>query len=99
MKAYLIGKNVIINGRRTSLRLEQALWDAVGDICDKEGLTLYELITLIDHGRDKISRTSAVRTFIVTYLHNLATENGRLRKGTVSSILPPLAVRLKTNQH
>ncbi len=99
MKANLISRNVTINGHRTSLRLEQALWDAVGDICDKEGLTLHELITLIDHRRNKISRTSAVRTFIVTYLLALATEKSRLRKGTVSSILPPLAVRLKTNQH
>ena len=93
MKANLISRNVVINGRRTSLRLEQALWDAVGDICDKEGLTLYELITLIDHRRDKISRTSAVRTVIVTYLHALATEKGYLQKGTVSSILHQLADR------
>ncbi len=99
MKANLISRNVSINGRRTRLRLEQALWDALGDICDKEGLTLHNLITVIDHRRKKISRTSAVRTFIVTYLHDLATENGRLRKGTVSSILPPLAVHLRTNQH
>ena len=99
MKVGLVSRNVIINGRRTSLRLEQALWDAVGDVCDKEGLTLHELITLIDHRRNKISRTSAVRSFTVTYLHDLATENGRLRKETVSSILPPLAVSLRTNQH
>ncbi len=90
MNGMLISKNVTINGRRTSLRLEQVLWDAVGDICDKEGLTLHELITLIDHRRNKISRTSAVRTFIVTYLHDLATEKGRFRKGTISSILPLL---------
>ena len=99
MNGKLISKNVTINGRRTSLRLERAIWDAIGDICDKEGLTHHELITFIDHRRNKISRTSAVRTFTVTYLHDLATEKGRLRKGTVLSILPPLAVRLKTNQH
>ncbi len=93
MKAGLISRNVRINGHRTSLRLEQAIWDVVRDICDKEELTLHELITLIDHRRNKISRTSAVRTFIVTYLHDLATEKGRLRKGTVSSILPLLAAR------
>ena len=99
MNGKLISRNVTINGRRTSLRLEQVLWDAVEDICDKEGLELNELITLIDQRRNKISRTSAVRTFTVTYLHNLATDKGRLRKGTVSSMLSPLAVRLKTNQH
>ena len=93
MKGNLISKNVTISGHRTSLRLEPAIWDAVEDICEKEGLTIHELIALIDHRRDEISRTSAVRTFVVTYLHDLATERGRLRKGTVSSFHPQLAAR------
>lgn len=87
MNGELISRNVTINGRRTSLRLERVIWDAIGDICEKEGLTIHELITLIDHRRNKISRTSAVRMVIVTYLHDLATEKGYLPKGTVSSIL------------
>ena len=93
MNGNFISKNVTISGRRTSLRLEPAIWDAVEDICEKEGLTIHELITLIDHRRNETSRTSAVRTFVVTYLHDLATERGRLRKGTVSSIHPQLAAR------
>ncbi len=93
MNGNLISRNVTISGHRTSLRLEPAIWDAIGDICDKEGLTIHELITLIDHRRNETSRTSAVRTFVVTYLHDLATERGRLRKGTVSSIHPQLAAR------
>ena len=93
MKGNMISKNVAISGRRTSLRLEPAIWDAMGDICGKEGLTVHELISLIDRRRNKVSRTSAVRTFIVTYLHDLATESGRLRKGTASSIHPQLAAR------
>ena len=75
------------------MRLERVIGDAIGDISDIEGLTYHELITLIDHRRDKISRTSAVRTLIVAYLHALATETGSLRKGTVSSILSELGAR------
>ncbi len=93
MKGNMISKNVTISGRRTSLRLEPAIWDAMGDICGKEGLTVHELISLIDRRRNKVSRTSAVRTLIVTYLHALASEKGQLRKGAVSSILPQLADR------
>ena len=88
MNGKLISRNVTINGRRTSLRLEQALWDALSDICKNEGLTVHNLISSVDYRRHDVSRTSAVRTFIVTYLHTLATEKGRLRKGNVSSILP-----------
>ena len=93
MKVGLISKNVKIEGRRTSLGLEQVSWDALGDICEREGLTIHELISLVDHRRQNESRTSAVRAFIVTYLHKLASENGPLRKGTVSLVLSELGDR------
>ena len=93
MKAKLISKNVTINGRRTSLRLEQASWEAIADICECEGLTLHELCPLIEGRRDGASRTSTVRAFIVTYFRTVVAEYGALRRGTASSILPELAAR------
>ncbi len=91
MKAKLISKNVTINGRRTSLRLEQASWEALGDICKCEDLTLHELCSLIESRRNGASRTSAVRAFIVTYYRTVTAEYGALQRGTVSAILPDLA--------
>ena len=93
MKVGLINKNVKIEGRRTSLGLEQVSWDALGDICEREELTVNELISLVDRRRHNGSRTSAVRAFIVTYLHELATKKGPLRKGTVSLVLSELGDR------
>ena len=93
MKVGLINKNVKIEGRRTSLGLEQVSWDALGDICEREELTVNELISLVDRRRHNVSRTSAVRAFIVTYLHELATKKGPLRKGTVSLVLSELGDR------
>ena len=93
MKDQLTAKNVRINGHRTSLRLEGVLWDAVADICKSEGLTVHELFSLIDNRRGDASRTSAVRAFIVTYLHALATEKGSLKKHNVSSTLSKLGAR------
>ena len=90
MKTRLISRTVRIDGLRTSLRLEQASWDVLGDICENEGLTIHDLISLVDHQKYGGSRTSAVRIFIVTYLRKLATERGSLRKGTILSILPEL---------
>ncbi len=87
MKVRLVCRNVAIDGHRTSLKLEQVFWEALGEISESEGLTVPELISLVDHRRYNESRTSAVRAFIVTYLHKLASENGPLRKGTVSSVL------------
>jgi predicted DNA-binding ribbon-helix-helix protein len=93
MKARLVSKNVTINGRRTSLRLEQASWEALTDICKCEGLTLHELCSLVDNNRHGSSRTSAVRAFIVTYFRTLARDHGALVGGTASAILPGLASR------
>ncbi len=83
----MICKNVKIKGHRTSLRLEQVIWDAVDDICRREDLTVHQLLTLIDNRRQGNSRTSAVRSFVVGYLLNLVPKNGVLRKDTAVSIL------------
>lgn len=93
MKARLVSKNVTINGRRTSLRLERASWEALDDICACEKLTVHELCSLIDTTRHGSSRTSAVRAFIVTYFRTLTIECGALKGGTASAILPQLSVR------
>ena len=94
MKTKLKCKNVTINGRRTSLRLEQISWEAMVDICNCEGLTIHELCSLIDNRREGASRTSAVRAFIVSYYRATAAAYGSLQKGIVSTILPELATRM-----
>ncbi len=93
MKAKLVSKNVTINGRRTSLRLERASWEALDDICKCEKLTMHELCTLIDNSRHGSSRTSAVRAFIVIYFRTLTREHGALPEGTASVVLPQLSAR------
>ena len=87
MKFGLVSRTVAIDGRRTTLKLDQVFWETLGEISESEGLTIHELISLVDHRRHNESRTSAVRAFIVTYLLKLASEKGSLRKGTVSSVL------------
>ncbi len=93
MRTQLISKNVTINGRRTSLRLEKASWEAMDDICKCEELTLHELCSLIENRRQGASRTSAVRAFIVTYFRTVVAEYGALQRGTASIILPELTSR------
>ena len=93
MKTLLLSRNVTINGRRTSLRLEQASWEAIDEICGCEGVSLHELCTMIENQRNGSSRTSAVRAFIVTYFRTAATDQGHVLTGTASSILPEMAAR------
>ncbi len=83
----MICKNVKIKGHRTSLRLEQSIWDTVDDICRREDITVHQLFTLIDNRRQGNNRTSAVRSFVVGYLRALVPKNGAQRKDTALSIL------------
>ena len=67
----LINRNVTVGGRRTSLRLEPEFWDALADIAGREGLSLDHLCGLIDSQRGGLSRTAAIRIYIVGYFNAL----------------------------
>lgn len=77
----LISRNVTVNGRRTSLRLEREIWDAFDEICEREEMTRNQLCTQIDSKRHGSSRTSAVRAFIVTYFRMAAGNQGAENQG------------------
>ena len=77
----LVNRNVTISGRRTSMRLEQTMWDALEEICQRENLTHHELCGNIDKFRHASSLTAAVRVFIVNYYRAAATEEGHANIG------------------
>ena len=76
MQSKLISRNVTVNGRRTSLRLETATWDALDQICSNEKTTVHKLCSMIEDVRFGSSRTSTVRAFIVTYFRLAANRAG-----------------------
>ena len=76
MISALISRNVTIRGRRTSLRLEQQVWDSLDEICRRERMSLHQLCSYVELLRKKSSRTSAVRTFALIYFREAATEQG-----------------------
>ena len=67
MNNEYVRRNVTIQGHRTSMSLENAIWSALEEICERENMTFNQLCSLIDRSRDGSSRTSAVRTFLVNY--------------------------------
>lgn len=72
----LICKNIKVNGRRTSLRMEPLIWEALQDICIREGVTLNALCSQIDVRRGDTSLTAAIRVFIVSYYRNAGGSRG-----------------------
>ena len=51
--------------RRTSVRLEDALWEALREIVAEDGLSVHELCARIHAGRRDGTYTSTLRVFIV----------------------------------
>ena len=95
MKSRLVSRNITVNGRRTSMRLEEACWEAIDQICTHEGVNLNVLCSAIDQRTRSSSRTAAVRAFIVTYFRDLAMDHGLLNAGRVMTLIPELAGRAR----
>lgn len=85
--SILESRNVTVAGRRTSMRLEPQMWDALESIARREGMTLNSLCTQVDQRRREIGLTSATRVFIVSYYRQLV----RRHEGEAPGNGPPLA--------
>ena len=66
----LICKNVIVNGRRTSMRLDRETWISLSDICAREHTNIHEICSKIDRIRGRSGLSSAVRLFVLTYFRS-----------------------------
>lgn len=77
----LSNRNVTVNGRRTSMRLEREMWEALREICRREDMTVHELCSLIDDRRGLSSLTAATRVFILMYFRAAATDEGHVTAG------------------
>jgi predicted DNA-binding ribbon-helix-helix protein len=76
MASRLINRNVVAGRGRTSMRLEPELWDALHEICHREGIGVGELIRRIESQGHSGGRTSAVRVHVLQYFRHAATEEG-----------------------
>jgi predicted DNA-binding ribbon-helix-helix protein len=80
-RSTLVNRNVTVGGHRTSIRLEPAMWGALGMVCQRENKTLNELVTMIARSRNQSTLTASIRVFLLTYFQAAATDEGHLRAG------------------
>ena len=66
----LIPRNVHVNGRRTSVRLEREMWDALGEICAREGSSVNQVCAQVADTNAEGGFTSGLRVFIVKYFRD-----------------------------
>jgi predicted DNA-binding ribbon-helix-helix protein len=68
----LVIHNVVVAGRRTSVRLEPVMWEALQDIARRQERTVHDLVTQIDRERTASSLTAAIRVYIVGFYRSVA---------------------------
>lgn len=75
----LVSRNISLADRRTSIRLEPEMWDALNEICARQGRSVHEICTEIDRQRNSSALTAGVRVYILNYFREAATEEGHAR--------------------
>jgi predicted DNA-binding ribbon-helix-helix protein len=65
----LVKHSVRIAGHATSVSLERAFWEALGEIAARRGLPISALLTTIDAERTG-NLASAIRVFVLTFCRN-----------------------------
>jgi len=73
----LVIHNIVVAGRRTSVRLEPLMWDALQDIAHRLRVTTHDLVTEIDRARTASSLTAAIRVYIVDFYRAAAVPAGQ----------------------
>lgn len=77
----LINRNILLRTGRTSIRLEPEMWDALAEVCRREGITPGDLAARATRHVDEGGRTSAIRTFIIKYFREASTQAGHINAG------------------
>jgi predicted DNA-binding ribbon-helix-helix protein len=77
----LVNRNVVAERGRTSMRLEPELWEALLEICGREGEDMSSLVRKVEQHGHAGGRTSAVRVFVMSYFRDAATETGHITAG------------------
>lgn len=78
----LISHNVLVNGKRTSIRLEKEMWLALKDIARYEKCSVHDLCSMVsEYKKNNKSLTSSVRVFVLSYFKEAATAKGHQLAG------------------
>ncbi|HEY8191773.1 MAG TPA: ribbon-helix-helix domain-containing protein [Alphaproteobacteria bacterium] len=81
-KSTLISRNITVLGRRTSVRLEPEMWNAIREIARRERCKVHDICSLIQLRKNpNTSLTAGIRVFLMLYYRAAATEDGHGRAG------------------
>jgi predicted DNA-binding ribbon-helix-helix protein len=68
MKSPVIKRSISMDGRKTSITLEDAFWSSLKEIAHSERATVSELVAKIDNKRERDNLSSAIRLFVLEHV-------------------------------
>ena len=71
MKTAVIKRSIFINGRRTSVSLENEFWSGLHEIAKSRKTTAAELAGEIDRQRTTVNLSSAIRIYVYNYFRSI----------------------------
>ena len=77
----LVNRNVTVGGRRTSVRLEPAMWEALRHVCERERKSLNGVVTEIARSQVESSLTASIRVYLMSYFWAAATQAAATQAG------------------
>lgn len=85
MKSNIVKRSVMIDGRSTSISLEDAFWEEFKKIASDWNLTAYQLVTDIEAKYPHLNLSSTLRLFV---LENVRRNRNRKMPETGSAASP-----------
>ena len=67
LKSPIVKRSILVNGRKTSVSLEDEFWSALKVIAGKRFMRLQDLVTAIDKQRQHSNLSSAIRLFVLQF--------------------------------
>ena len=86
MKSAISKRSVVINGRKTSVSLEEPFWAGVRDIAGAQEMTVSSLLRQIDLDRRDTNLSSAIRVYVLQHITLIRTT-------TAANATTPLTAR------
>lgn len=67
VKSPVVKRSIVLDGHKTSVSLEDALWKGLKSIAAKRVMTLSDFVGSIDDQRQQDNLSSALRLFVLDY--------------------------------
>jgi predicted DNA-binding ribbon-helix-helix protein len=74
MQTAVIKRSIFVNGRKTSVSLENEFWNGLHEIAKSRKTSAAKLVGEIDHQRITVNLSSAIRIYVYNYFRSIERE-------------------------